>query len=72
MTMKKMMACVALASIWIMVVLVNVAAANAQVGKADTAAVLNRYAAQTETTSYVSPHSPAYPDIVLEQDDTDR
>lgn len=72
MTTKKLLACVVIAAIWIMVVLMNIAAADARVGKAGLTTPVDRYAVEMGTTSYVSLHSPDYPDIVLEQDGTDR
>lgn len=72
MTMKKLLACVVIAAIWIMIVLMNIAAADARVEESDLATPVDRYAVQMETTSYVSLNSPDYPDIVLEQDGTDR
>ena len=68
---KKLLACMVIAAIWIMVVLMNIAA-DARVGKAGLTTPMDRYAVEMGTTSYVSLHSPDYPDIVLEQDGTDR
>ncbi|MDD6382047.1 MAG: hypothetical protein PUG02_01570 [Selenomonadaceae bacterium] len=72
MTKRKLLACAAIAAIWIMVVFMNIAAADARLEKANPDTPVDRYAVQTGTTSYVSLHSPDYPDIVLEQDGTDR
>ena len=69
---KKLLTCMVIAAIWIMVVLMNIAAADASVGKAGLTTPMDRYAVEIGTTSYVSLHSPDYPDIVLEQDGTDR
>lgn len=72
MTMKKVLGCAAVAAIWIMVVLLNIRTADARLGKSAVTTPFDQYIVQVSTTSYVNPHSPDYPDIVLEQDNMDR